>query len=366
MMYASVFVLILSVDAQGLFDDLHMVYQRNLGADLVTQQQYESGFHLLCSPYLNGESLKSAIGIHADTDKYHPVYLSKKSNNICYVVAGSSNMIARITDKYEYIRVSTLSLALKLDGSIYSIYEDILSNPESLNVVHVEASFGLGVLGKGLSSEHAPKTILNDILATSHSLKSSEDTRRDFIQKFTFAPSRTAPGAHGLPTHLHTLTKKNQFSQSALTQQCDFSYLTQEVSQSHVTYHISAAHFPSREAYAHCMLQFALLTAAHTEVSHVTSLRTPVQLHTTMQDTTRSESYTSSPGATDQNAYVQSAGVEIPYSSMGLDGTGYVLGMIDTGIDDLSCFLRNEDGSETPRTKKENYWSPITERNRRK
>ena len=40
---------------------------------------------------------------------------------------------------------------------------------------------------------------------------------------------------------------------------------------------------------------------------------------------------------------------ETPMRDAGLDGTGQVIGLSDTGLDDSSCFFRDDDNGQVPR-----------------
>jgi hypothetical protein len=52
-----------------------------------------------------------------------------------------------------------------------------------------------------------------------------------------------------------------------------------------------------------------------------------------------------------------------PYQAKGLDGTGQIVGIGDTGIDELSCFFRNSDNSKVARS---SYTSPTFDLTKRK
>jgi subtilisin family serine protease len=53
----------------------------------------------------------------------------------------------------------------------------------------------------------------------------------------------------------------------------------------------------------------------------------------------------------------------VPYSDAGLDGTGQVVGIGDSGLDEKSCYFRNGDGLEVPRSA---YDDPTFDLSRRK
>jgi hypothetical protein len=55
-------------------------------------------------------------------------------------------------------------------------------------------------------------------------------------------------------------------------------------------------------------------------------------------------------------------GIE-PFGAAGLDGTGQIVGLADSGLDDLSCFFIDDSGTKTPRSTKD---APQTYSDRRK
>jgi hypothetical protein len=119
-----------------------------------------------------------------------------------------------------------------------------------------------------------------------------------------------------------------------------------------------------------CALQLASLASLHSDITHV--IFHSAEKILTIQSSETESQLTSGPydtglPATDQNQYVQS-GDELltPYSDLGVDGSGFVLGMIDSGLDDLSCFLVDYSLTPTTRTPGPDYANPITESYRRK
>eukprot|EP00602_Paraphysomonas_sp_CaronLab_P003300 CAMPEP_0185020344 /NCGR_PEP_ID=MMETSP1103-20130426/2933_1 /TAXON_ID=36769 /ORGANISM="Paraphysomonas bandaiensis, Strain Caron Lab Isolate" /LENGTH=880 /DNA_ID=CAMNT_0027551175 /DNA_START=787 /DNA_END=3429 /DNA_ORIENTATION=+ len=108
-----------------------------------------------------------------------------------------------------------------------------------------------------------------------------------------------------------------------------------------------------------CMLFLASVAVMTHGVSHV-SVHEGLHMNTESVDTTLAN-------ATDQNAWIQSGDhTDTPYTDIGLDGKGYVLGMIDSGVDDLSCYFIDDTHERTTRTHRSNYANPITEPHRRK
>lgn len=56
-------------------------------------------------------------------------------------------------------------------------------------------------------------------------------------------------------------------------------------------------------------------------------------------------------------------GTSFPYTNAGIDGTGEVVGVGDTGLDELSCFFRNTDSSKVARS---TYKNPTFDNTKRK
>lgn len=137
--------------------------------------------------------------------------------------------------------------------------------------------------------------------------------------------------------------------------------------------------FPS-----HCLLLLSSFAALHPDVVHIStshgvysqdtsalavnerSSPPPVKEGVVSTEAVFVESAVS---PTDQNAWVQSGNsYDQPYSQIGLDGTGYTLGLIDTGLDDMSCFFIDPSYTATPRTSSTKLLQgfPVTDNWRRK
>jgi hypothetical protein len=367
------------VKSRGDFSDINMAFRHNsIAAHLDLQDNEQSSdreLHLLCSSYKSGEKMKTAF--QSNKLSAHPVYLSKTQDSICHIALSTSYEITQLTRQHKFIRVSKISRALKVDDTVYSIYDDILMSEEPM-AVDLDISLGLGVNGKGLRlGQHTHQSVLHDVMASSASL-SSPATRNDYSQKLahnmikkeTHTSLRTSTSVSKL------FSKYNDRTTRALQQICDFSTLKAEHLQSHISLRFLSTDYLSSQVYADCVFQFVSLASLHIDVTHIAAHFAPVLLLPATPDISMhsldslhsfSSSYLTGKSPTDQNAYVQTGtSAETPYSDMGLSGQGYVLGMIDSGIDDLSCFLVNYDGTETTRTAKMNYGSPTTEVSRRK
>lgn len=353
------------------FADVHVAYRHNSVA-LLLHDEYQSDareLYLLCSYYQNGNQIKTIL----ESKKFssHPVFLSKSQNTVCLVSLLYALEVEELTATQTYIRASKIGRGLKLDDSVHSVYDDILKLSGQHMAVDLDISLGLGVEGKGLrlgSSTH--KGVLNDLTISSASL-SIKSVRNEHLKKLTHRKLVNSGSlVHDSTSVAQILSKYNSRTSRALEQSCDFSSLQSHHLQSHLSIRLISSNYPSYESFADCLLQLVLLASLHVDVTFIAAHPAPVLLSSSTPVTPHQASsdfyFTGNP-PTDQNAYVQTGtSFDVPFSAMGLTGLGYVLGMIDSGIDDLSCFLVNYDGTETSRTPHMNYKSPITEKFRRK
>lgn len=150
----------------------------------------------------------------------------------------------------------------------------------------------------------------------------------------------------------------------AMALSCDFKNAEVKYLQSHVSVSMdTTSHSPE------CMLLLSSVASLHPQVSHITAFSSELNLETQEVSSLTSDYVfdNNTQSATDQNAWTQTgAALSTPYSDIGLDGSNYVLGMVDTGVDDSSCFFVDYTGTPTTRTQAEDYLTPITEPERRK
>lgn len=94
-----------------------------------------------------------------------------------------------------------------------------------------------------------------------------------------------------------------------------------------VRYHLSAKHLTGD-----CLLRLSVAALRQPDTLRI-SLTRPMQL---MNNRAR--------------GFVQSGGSSEPFSDAGLNGTGQVIGVADTGVDEMSCFFRDTDRGKVTRS----------------
>lgn len=338
-------------------NDIRMVFKDRLPADwddivFSIEHKTEEGMHLLCSSYKYATTLQYVLD--SSVLASHPVYLSKQENSICHVTFGQVNEVSDISTRHSLIRAEKLPLSIKMDRSVHIVHNAILAG-SPLHAVDIDISVGVGVRGKGLDLTDTSE-VVEHIFQQSKTLNIDNEARRKYTQQLDVS------AVEGKEKRVDVSKHRRKIS-DAFSVACDFSRSPSEQLQSHVSIRLTSSQFKSHTSYANCLLQLTFLAMLNSGVTHIAVHPAPVLLN----EGAASEPYLSGSPATDQNAFVQSASEsDKPYSDIGLTGHGYVLGMIDSGIDDLSCFLANDDDSETPRTSRENYGNPTTEINRRK
>ena len=246
----------------------------------------------------------------------------------------------------------------------------------------VEIGLGIGVLGKGLekapsssSASTSHETVWNSITESVSGLQRDRALHSDHVEKFFWTSSKpglkssralTASAADGVtasPGAARFDLTSSRFEE-ALSLSCDFASAEVTHLQSHVSVSMDTTnHNPE------CMLLLSSVASLHPQVSHITAFSSELNLETQeVTSPTADDVFANTTQvATDQNAWTQTgAALATPYSDMGLDGSNHVLGMIDTGVDDFSCFFVDDSGTPTTRTPGVDYATPITEPERRK
>jgi hypothetical protein len=250
----------------------------------------------------------------------------------------------------------------------------------------VEIGVGVGVLGKGLdaltsagdrgkSPAQTHQGIWSSISDKLTGLQSDRSMHSTHVEDFfwtsnkhglksssRFLASSTVNDAVISPAVAFDMTSSR--FEHALSLSCDFSDADVTYLQSHVSVSMDATtHHPE------CMLLLASVASLNPLVSHVGAYSSEINLETKEMKSVAADDVfaNTTQNSTDQNAFTQTgSALTTPYSDIGLDGSNYVLGMIDTGVDDFSCFFVDDSGTPTTRTPAADYATPITEPERRK
>jgi hypothetical protein len=308
-----------------------------------------------CSSYDQANLLQEMISSYSDS---HPVFSSWEEQKVCYIFQtnGTPETILKSlesqTEEGREMEFTLLPSLLKLDESIHQLTET-----ESTTGYVLDISMGVGVQAKGIHSA-SHDNIGSQILHKARSLHSSREDLAKHWENF-FWTSKLAASVTSSAAHLFSasdlLHRQNKFK-SVGTKKCNFAQVNTQLGSR------SALHLTSDDLSSHCMLLLASVASLHEDVSHVNLYHGYAQL-----DGTSVSVNSPNVTATDQNAWIQSgADHTTPYTDRGLTGKGYILGFIDSGVDDLSCYLIDSSLTPTPRTPREDYLNPITEYHRRK
>jgi hypothetical protein len=110
-----------------------------------------------------------------------------------------------------------------------------------------------------------------------------------------------------------------------------------------------SAEAPHSSLSLYCFLSLVETIAAHSSVLSVTLQGRPVLLN-----------YEAKP-------FTQSGSSSTPFSNAGIYGSGQIVGVADSGLDDFSCYFWDNSGAySNPATARSSYLTPSLERNRRK
>lgn len=304
---------------------------------------------IACTTYNRSRRLQRLLSQSVGSSSFHPVFSSAKKDRACYsLVVDSPDAEILVKLEKHNVALSAIPSAIKLDESV----ERLLQNIEKGRADHfvLEIGVGLGVNNKGVSgSDNRPLAM--EIIAQAEKILMERSMLDRHWSNLFWTSSRYAQSAN------HDKEKRSRFMSSAKTE-CSFKDLQVEHSMSHVT--ISQRQVNSESG--GCMLFLASVASLRKDVIVVSAHGGAVI------QAAKSTPWEEDPdGPTDQNAWVQSGNsIDTPYSDIGVDGSNYVLGIVDSGADDLSCFLIDSTGEQTTRTSREDYANPITEEGRRK
>lgn len=317
---------------------------------------FEDVEHLMlgCSSYRDSRALRSLLesNLRASSE-FHAVHYSTRNNLACFSFMSSkgSSMHTSLLQAGKSYTVVSIPTAIKLDESVERLSWDIESNRELASSFTLEIGLGLGARGKGCTNA-SRRSIAQDILRTAERTFRDRDALDSHWNRFFYTSNRAS-----LHPHV-TEIRRSRFRGVSISDRCEFSRLTVDEST-------SAISLTGSKLNAACWRFLASIASIHPQVNFVSAnlgvkFAAPAETSSSPWDSTGNS-------PTDQNAWMQSGNsVDTPYSDLGIAGDGYVLGMIDSGVDDLSCFLVDWSGTPTTRTPKSQVSNPITESSRRK
>jgi hypothetical protein len=318
---------------------------------------------LLCGPYSAAADVRSALESTLDASHFHPVYFSQKEDRACFAL---SSYAETETDAAllslrggaalglpEGVTVSRLPHALKVDASVLDVARSLRADERFV----LELLFGLGAGDKGMHAARPAAAVAAAALSAAQAISSdAADSKKksDLLDTF-FWSSRAGQALE------HPLAEG--FSRAGSPSHCPLDNMHMELGRG------SASLTSPRGMPAACLLQLAAASALQRDVALVLAHKGHSFLAINEPEASNANSvpFEDADPASDQNAFIQSGNsVDKPYSDMGINGTSYVVGYIDTGVDDLSCFLIDTSGNTTTRTPGKDYAAPVTEPWRRK
>jgi hypothetical protein len=348
------------------------VINKNQAADFTSM-------HVACSPYSSVRALENTLNSEMGSSAVHPVYFSRLNDKACYTFHANPSTTSAL--KKEGVKTSVVPHALKIDSTVAWTADQIQAEKVPARYT-VEIGVGIGVLGKGLtpspsdSTSPAHEVVWDSIAQSVSGLQRDRALHSRHVEQFFWTSSKQQQRLKS-PRALTSVSPEDVLASPAaafdvtsarfhraMSLSCDFSSAEVTLLQSHVSVSMDSSAHSSE-----CMLLLASVASLHPQVSHISAFSSEVNLETQEIRSIAADDVfaNTTQNSTDQNAWTQTgAGLTTPYSDMGLDGSNYVLGMIDTGVDDFSCFFVDDSGTPTTRTAAADYATPITEPERRK
>eukprot|EP00602_Paraphysomonas_sp_CaronLab_P006942 CAMPEP_0185025224 /NCGR_PEP_ID=MMETSP1103-20130426/8265_1 /TAXON_ID=36769 /ORGANISM="Paraphysomonas bandaiensis, Strain Caron Lab Isolate" /LENGTH=1079 /DNA_ID=CAMNT_0027558375 /DNA_START=206 /DNA_END=3445 /DNA_ORIENTATION=- len=326
---------------------------------LVSDSDTTSRVILSCTKYAKSRALEAHLRSTADENGFHPVLFSRAADRACFISHSTQPVVSQSADFSSVI----VPHAMKIDDTVHWTADQITRGSVGTDYV-VEIALGVGVMGKGIVDKSMHELTSQSMFTRLRALQSNSAMREQHAENFFWTSTRSMQRLDVGHEDRKSLRDSVRYRRSmqkrysaAMHLNCDFSAAEVVSLQSHISVSISATASHSPE----CMLQLASVASMLPGVSHVSAHTREISLESS------SEYYVNASAPTDQNAYVQSgSSLATPYADINLDGSGYILGMIDSGLDDLSCFLIDYSGTPTTRTPADEYANPITEYYRRK
>ena len=275
----------------------------------------QSMFTLACAPYDEDEALLALIGNH----QHQPVYSSRSKDRVCYTVASDYALpqIGGDTD----IQLTPIPHIMKIDDSVERIGTAAATSAKGSRVL--ELSMGLGVGGKGIKAD-MEETVQNIIDRVESFSRDDAELTAHFKEFYWTSVSAVEALS---ATHSRRLLEEKKYRYlgvSAADVTCDLSSIEVHLSRSH-----ALMTFPKGqvEQLSPCFMLAASIAALSPHVSHIAAYEGYESLESS---SVIYSSNTTHP--TDQNAWLQSGNSkDTPYTNAGLDGSDYVLGIIDSG-----------------------------------
>lgn len=313
------------------------------------QQEENDNYILLCSQYKQYKQFNLLLlNYNLTLEYYHPVYISLKDNEICYFTYSKTIKENSYYNK-NHLKIYTIyniPHILKLDESI-SKHIDIYNkevqvqqqiqnnkiknnknNNDNKHLLTVELSYGLGVHGKGKLTQSIQdysstllhltnKILVNEIELKKHFHNFYYTTNNKLVNKLSHKLIQSQSNLFNYYNQLKdTLSNENNKIR------CNYNDLHIETTKSHIIY----TQHPNKKLNSMCVEFLISVASLQSEISYIT-----ITYGESISDITgrTNAPYQDAAPATDQNAWVQSGtSTDTPYTDIGIDGSGYILGMI--------------------------------------
>jgi hypothetical protein len=348
-----------------------------------------------CADYANSAALLQYL---APFDA-HPVYSSGREQTLCHVFMTETSPEDLSADSEDNnIRLTIVPPVLKIDESLLLALDELAFPADKSQQFVLELSHGIGVRNKGMyvrifmqsiTFTHSITKMMMHFLyyvmlgvrktfgdvgmsVVTHAMNTLKDKAmlHSHWDKFYFAQQFTADAEVNLKiagaSGLGAASRDSPFSALRRVERlrglgaahCDLSKVTAETWGSHVV--LSSK---NTDLHPHCMVFLATVAVSRGDISYALGYHG----YAALANSTSIPFNTPGSNGTDQNSWIQSGNSDNkPFSDMGIDGAGYVVGYADSGADDLSCFLIDDSLQHTTRTPRSRAATPVTEMQRRK
>lgn len=291
-------------------------------------------FYTICADYMDGRKARVVLGKHFGEAFVHTSFISQEKNSACFVVEG---------DAAQFESFSKGELA----------FREFTPVPTSLKVHH-SAMYHLGLM----SSEAKVKALLENGMRSSDKVlmeelsiivtrgigmkKQGAEYKQRIESLLQVNPEShlermsrgfSAESSNPWTSALKEVKAHSKSKVLPMRETCNFKDLKIEYTGNTVVisdiHHIGGSAHPSM-----CYASLLSVLASQPETLDIRMKgRSKILNNVTkgiIQTGVRQESY--------------------PYHDAGINGTNQVVGVGDTGVDDLSCFFVNEDGQQVPRS----------------
>jgi len=292
--------------------------------------------YIACTGYSTSIPTRKVITAMIGETNIHTAFADKVENAVCFAIYASSEEAHKIKKLPTVSACTRIPNSLKIHESVMYIlgltkhdtevhsalaaaYERPLrSHKSNLQIV---VSSGVGVKHKSAGRSLQDASAVKHLLVNSHPAHYVDMLTRDHANAASSAWEQASVTLHA--------AHNDAFSHET----CAFHKLSIEHTGHSLV--ISNIHEIDTTSFPHaCYASLLALLASQPETADI-RFRFPKRAFNNynkgiVQTDVRQQSY--------------------PYQDAGIDGSGQVVGVGDTGLDELSCFFRNEDGSKVDRS----------------